>query len=419
MPTYVCRLGLADGAVTTRAIEAADEGALKAEISRLSARLFSVKLESGATPDAAGRARFSLNSSLAALMPRRRHPVKVGEFLVFNQELVALLKAGLPIVNGLDILLERQENARFKAILKDVRGQLVSGVALSDAFLAHGEVFPRLYSTSLKAGERSGEIEKVLRRYLAYQKILGAIRRKVTGALVYPAVLIGLSIGLVAILMTYVIPKFREFFAGFEAGELPFITRMVIGTADFLRAHILVVLAAIALGGVLFSRWKASDAGSLTFDGLLLRLPLVGPILRQFALSQFSRSLATLVGAGTPLVPALDIAANAVANRRVSGAVAAVVPRVREGAELWRSLESTGVFTSLAVEMIKVGEATGALEEMLTNTSDFYDEAIEAQLQRIVTLIEPIILVVMGAVIATLLLSIYLPMFTILSNIRA
>ena len=419
MPTYVCRLGLADGAVTTRAIEAADEGALKTEIARLGARLFSVRLESGATPDAAGRVRFSLRGSLAGLIPRRRHPVKVGEFLVFNQELVALLKAGLPIVNGLDILLERQENARFKAILKDVRGQLVSGVALSDAFLAHGDVFPRLYSTSLKAGERSGEVEKVLRRYLAYQKILGAIRRKVTGALVYPAVLIGLSIGLVAILMTYVIPKFREFFAGFEAGELPFITRMVIGAADFLRANILIVLVALAALSVLFSRWKASDVGRVSYDGFLLRLPLIGPILRQFALSQFSRSLATLVGAGTPLVPALDIAADAVANRRVSAAVAAVVPRVREGSELWRSLESTGVFTSLAVEMIKVGEATGALEEMLTNTSDFYDEAIEAQLQRIVTLIEPIILVVMGGVIATLLLSIYLPMFTILSNIRA
>jgi len=419
MPTYVCRLGLADGAVTTRPIEAADERALKVEIARLGARLFSVRLESGGPPDSAGRKRFSLNDSIAALIPRRHHRVKIGEFLVFNQELVALLKAGLPIVNGLDILLERQQNARFRAILKDVRDQLVSGVALSDAFLAHGEVFPRLYSTSLKAGERSGEIEKVLRRYLAYQKILGAIRRKVTGALVYPAVLIGLSIGLVTILMTYVIPKFREFFAGFEAGDLPFITRMVIGAADFLHAHIVIVLAVIAAGSVLFSRWKASDAGRVSFDGLLLRLPLIGPILRQFALSQFSRSLATLVGAGTPLVPALDIAAGAVANRRVSGAVAAVVPRVREGAELWRSLESTGVFTSLAIEMIKVGEATGALEEMLTNTSDFYDEAIEAQLQHIVTLIEPIILVVMGGVVATLLLSIYLPMFTILSNIKA
>ena len=346
-----------------------------------------------------------------------RKGVKPAEFLVFNQELVALLKAGLPIVTGFEVLLERQENPRFKKILVDIRDQLVSGVALSDAFLSHGDVFPRLNATSLKAGERSGEIERVLRRYLAYQKILAAVRRKVVGALVYPAVLIGLSIGLVVILMTYVIPRFREFFAGFEAGRLPLITRVVIGTADFLRAHILLILAAVAAVVFLFLRWKATEKGRLGWDAFLLRVPLVGPILRQFALSQFSRSLATLVGAGTPVVPALEIAAGAVPNRRVSGAVASVVPRVREGAEVWRSLESTGTFTSLAIEMIKVGEATGALEEMLTNVSDFYDEAIEAQLQRIVSLIEPIILVVMGGVIATLLLSIYLPMFTILSRI--
>lgn len=419
MPTYVCRVGMGDGAIVTRSIEAPDESALMAEVARLGARLFSVKVAEGEGAPGTGGGARSAGRLLSGLGPRRGRPVKIAEFLVFNQELVALLKAGLPIVNGFDILLERQENPRFKAILKDVRDQLVSGVALSDAFLSHGDVFPRLYATSLKAGERSGEIEKVLRRYLAYQKILGGIRRKVTGALVYPSVLIALSIGLVAILMTYVIPKFREFFAGFEAGRLPLITRMVIGTADFLHAHVVIMAAALALGGVILSRWKSSDAGAVAWDGFLLGLPLVGTILQQFALSQFSRSLATLVGAGTPLVPALDIASGAVANRRVSGAIAAVVPRVREGAELWRSLEETSIFTSLAVEMIKVGEATGALEEMLTNVSDFYDESIEARLQRIVTLIEPIILVVMGGVIAMILLSIYLPMFTILSNIKA
>ncbi|HTS01658.1 MAG TPA: type II secretion system F family protein [Thermoanaerobaculia bacterium] len=413
MATYVCRVGMPDGAIATRTIDAADEGALRAEIARLNARLFSAKVADGSGKgSSAGR---SLALSGLALTSRR--PVKPSEFLVFNQELVALLKAGLPIVTGFEILLERQENQRFKRILSDIREQLISGVALSDAFLSHGDAFPRLYATSLKAGERSGEVEKVLRRYLAYQKILAALRRKVTGALVYPAVLIGLSIGLVMILMTYVIPKFREFFAGFEAGRLPLITRVVIGTADALRANILFVLAALVVGGIAFTRWKASEAGRLGWDAFLLKMPLVGPILRQFALSQFARSLATLVGAGTPVVPALEIAAGAVANRRISGAVASVVPRVREGAEVWKSLEDTGTFTSLAIEMIKVGEATGALEEMLTNVSDFYDEAIEAQLQRIVSLIEPIILVVMGGVIATLLLSIYLPMFTILSKI--
>jgi type IV pilus assembly protein PilC len=415
MATFVCRVGGADGTVAVRTLEAPDESALRSELARQGARLFSVKPAGGhaAPRKAAGR-----GLSVAGLLPFRRREVKAREFLVFNQELVALLKAGLPVVAGFDILLERQENPRFKAILKDVRDQLVSGIALSDAFLSHGEVFPRLYATSLKAGERSGEVEAVLRRFLNYQKLLGAVRRKVTGALVYPAVLIGLSFGLIIILMTYVIPRFVEFFAGF-GGELPLITKVVVGTATFLRAHILIVTTAAAAAAVAFSRWRRTEPGQRAVDGFLLKLPIVGRVLHQFALSQFSRALATLVGAGTPVVPALEISAGSIGNRRISEAVTSVVPKVREGAELWRSLEQTGTFTSLTVEMIKVGEATGALEEMLTNVSEFYDESIEAALQKLINLIEPIILVVMGGVIATILLSIYLPMFSILSNIKS
>jgi type IV pilus assembly protein PilC len=415
MATFFCRIGTPDGGIATRTLEAADEDALRLEVIRQGSRLFSVKRTDEAGPR--GRALVAAGGQFLGRLFRRGRPVSTEEFLVFNQELVALLRAGLPIVAGFDILLERQANPRFRQILADVREKLVSGVALSDAFLSHGDIFPRLYGSSLKAGERSGEVEKVLRRYLNYQKILAAVRRKVVGALVYPAVLVGLSMGLVVVLMTYVIPKFVEFFAGFGA-DLPLVTRAVIATATTFRSYFPLIAALFAAGLWFLSRWRRTDAGERAFHGFLLKLPVVGGILHQFALSQFSRSLGTLVNAGTPLVPALEISSGSVANRQVSDAIRAVVPKVREGAELWRSLEQTGQFTSLAVEMIKVGEATGALEEMLTNVSDFYDEAIEAALQRLIHLIEPVILVVMGGVIATLLLSIYLPMFTILSNIR-
>jgi type IV pilus assembly protein PilC len=415
MATFVCRVGTPDGAVATRTFEAGDEESLRAEIARQGNRLFSARRSDEAGPRGGASLRAGFES--AGRLLRRRGAVSTEEFLVFNQELVALLKAGLPVVAGFEILLERQQNRRFKEILVGIRDQLVSGVALSDAFLSHGDAFPRLYGTSLKAGERSGEVEKVLRRYLSYQKILAGVKRRVVGALVYPAVLMGLAVGLITVLMTYVIPKFVEFFAGFGT-ELPIVTRIVISVASSLRANLLFVVLGIAAVWWAVARWRRTDAGHLAFDGFLLKIPVVGGILHQFALSQFARSLATLVGAGTPLVPALEISGGAVANRRVSDAVQTVVPKVREGAELWRSLEQTGQFTSLAVEMIKVGEATGALEEMLTNVSDFYDDSIETSLQRLVNLIEPVILVVMGGVIATLLLSIYLPMFTILSNIR-
>ena len=413
MPEFLCRVGTPDGSVVTRTIEAPDEETVRSELARQGGRLFSVRAASSAKP-LLRPGGFEI-PRLGSLRPRGR--VKIHEFLVFNQELVALLKAGLPVVAGLDILLERQKNPHFKRILADVREQLVAGTALSDAFLSHGDAFPRLYATSLKAGERSGEVEKVLRRFLGYQKIMGQVKRKVSGALVYPAVLISLSVGLIVILMTYVIPRFTEFFSGF-GGEMPFLTVLVVGVATFMRAHILELFLGSVAGGFLFDRWRKTDAGRRTLDGLLLKLPAIGVVLHEFSLSQFARALATLVGAGTPLVTALEISTGSVGNRRVSDAVASVVPKVREGAELWRSLEQTGQFTSLAVEMIKVGEATGALEEMLTNVSDFYDEAIEARLQTIINLIEPVILIVMGGVIATILLSVYLPMFTILSNIK-
>jgi type IV pilus assembly protein PilC len=290
MAAFQIRLGTPDGNIAVRTIEAPDEATARSEVARQGGRVFSIK---AASAGAAARGR----DGFASLLPGRRG-IGVQEFLIFNQELVALLHAGLPIVSGFDILIERQENARFKRILGEIRDQLVSGVALSDAFLAHGDEFPRLYATSLKAGERSGEVEGVLRRFLQYQKLLGSVRRKVTGALVYPMVLVGLSVGLVLVLMTYVIPKFTEFYAGFEAGDLPIITQVVVGTANFMKAHILEVFLGIVAAFFVFRRWKKTPRGALLWDTFLLKLPLVGTILHQFALSQFSRALATLVGAG-------------------------------------------------------------------------------------------------------------------------
>lgn len=421
MAMFVCRVGAADGSVTVRTLEGNDEGAVRAEVARQGGRLFSIR-PGGTGSEGQASLSFSLAAlgSLPSLLRRgkpRARPVNAEDFVVFNQELVSLLRAGLPVVSGLEILLERQKNPAFRAILDDVRQQLVSGVSLSDAFFSHGEAFPRLYATSLKAGERSGEVEAVLRRYLSYQKILGAVRRKVVSALVYPAVLIGLSGGLIFVLMTYVIPRFNEFYAGF-GGELPLLTKVVIGTANLMKEYAPFILGGSAAAVYGFVRWRRTDAGRSAWDGFLLKIPIVGGILLQFALSQFARSLATLVGAGTPLVPALEISSGSVANQRVARAVESVVPKVREGAELWRSLERTGVFTSLTVEMVKVGEATGALEEMLTNVAEFYDESIETAIQRVINLVEPIVLVVMGSVIATILLSVYLPMFSILNQIK-
>jgi type IV pilus assembly protein PilC len=298
-----------------------------------------------------------------------------------------------------------------------VKDRVNSGASISEAFAEQGDIFPRLYWTSLKAGEKSGEIESVLRRYLKYQKTVIAISRKVVSTLVYPAILMALSAGLIAVLMTVVIPKFQDFFADFHA-DLPLLTVIVVGTAGFLRDNIVWLLPGALLGAWVAWRWVRTATGREWSDGFLLKLPFLGGLFRRFAITQFTRSLATLLGGGTPLVPSLENAAEAIGNRKIARRVRDVVPKVREGGELWQALESTGIFTNLTIEMIKVGETSGALEEMLTAVSDFYDEEIDVLLARVITLVEPAILVIMGGVIVTILLSVYLPIFKIMSQIK-
>jgi type IV pilus assembly protein PilC len=401
MPQFAVKAGWPDGSVAEEQVLAPDASAARSEVERRGGHVFEIR-----------RGRFSLRSSRS-----RRRRVKMSDFLIFNQEMIALLKAGLPVVHSFEILLERQESPALRAVLADIKDRITAGASLSEAFAEQGEAFPRLYWTSLKAGEKSGEIEAVLRRYLKYQKTLIGISRKVVTTLVYPAILIVLSALLIGILMTFVIPRFATLFEDFNA-ELPLLTVVVINTATFLRRNVLWIAAGLAVAGFSVYRFLQSPKGHEWGDAVILRVPVLGGILRRFAITQFTRSLATLLGGGTPLVPALENAAEAIGNTSVSKEVRQVVPRVREGGELWKSLETTGIFTNLTIEMIKVGESTGALEEMLTSVSDFYDEEIDVRLARVISFVEPLILVIMGGVIVTILLSVYLPIFRIMSQIK-
>ena len=402
MTEFRVKVGWPDGSVAEQAVMALDPGAARLEMERRGGHVFEVK-----------RKGFSLGAARA-----KRGRIKMSEFLIFNQELIALLKAGLPVVRSFEILLERQKNPTLRRVLGDVRERVNSGMSISEAFAEEGDLFPRLYWTSLKAGEKSGEIEAVLRRYLKYQKTVMALTRKVVSTLVYPAILILLSVGLITILMTYVIPRFTEFFSDFNA-DLPLLTVVVLGVATFLRSHILILAGSIGGAAYLASRWLKTTRGREWFDAVILKLPIVGGIFRRFAITQFTRSLGTLLGGGTPLVPALENAADAIGNRAVSKKVREVVPKVREGRELWKTLDETGIFTDLTIEMIKVGESSGALEEMLSSVSEFYDEEIDLLLARVISFVEPIILVFMGGVIVTILLSVYLPMFRLMSAIKS
>ena len=395
MPSFVLKVGTPDGQVAERRVEALNAEAATDELQRQGLHVFQARRE---------------KTSVVGLVPRSGKVVSMERFLVFNQELLALVRAGLPILSSIDLLQERQKSPRFKQALLGIRDKIQSGVALSDAFESYGSSFPLIYYTSLRAGERAGDLEGVLKKFLRYQKLIVALKKKVVTAMIYPTVLVTASIGMIFVMLIYVIPKFTEFYAGFDA-ELPALTQFVIALAFLVRHNVLVILGVIVALGLALRAWGRSDAGGVILDRWKLRIPIVGGVLKRFAIMQFTQALGTLLAGGTPMVPAIETASQSVANRHVASRISGIAQRVREGEPLWRSLENTGVMSDLAVEMVKVGESTGALVEMLSHISEFYDEEIEAHLARMTAMIEPTILVFLGAIIAGLIMAFYLPLF--------
>ncbi len=339
------------------------------------------------------------------------------DFLTFNQELVALIHAGLPLLQCLTLLSERRKNPTFRQALIDIQGKVKSGSSLSDAFASHGATFPPVYAPTVMAGEKSGNLEEVLRRYVAYAQVMEGIKRKVRAAMVYPIILICLSVTLVAILVAFVIPKFASFYKDFDA-ELPLITRILIAVSSFASDHFWLLLGGVVLL-VLGARMAEGypPARSLR-DRLLLRLPVGGEVLRKYNVSQFARTLSTLLGGGLPLVPSLEIACGAVGNSWVADRLRAIVGRIREGAALSDTLDATGLWSDTTLQMVRVGESAGALTEMLVNVSNFYDAEVDRQVQRFVTLLEPALLVIMGTLIAGMLLAMYYPLFTLIQVVK-
>jgi len=344
----------------------------------------------------------------------QRNKVNNREFLVFNQELATLLKAGMPLVQSLDLLRRRVVSTIFRSVLDDVHEKVRSGTALSDAFAVHGDVFPRVYTASLLAGERSGNLDSVLRRFVEYSKIIDTVRRKTLSALVYPAILITLACVIVGIIILYAVPAFSDFYNSFGA-DLPLVTRIIVSISAIVRSQFVFLITAVGCGVLILIGWVRQPGQRAKFDHLILGLPMLGPVARKFSTSQMARTLATLLGGGLPLVNALDIAAKSVSNRYMAKHLEVVSQHVREGESFAAALEARKAFPDVAVKMAEVGESTGALQDMLNTVADFYDEEISTNMERFVTLIEPTLLVIMGIVIASLLLAMYMPLFQLSS----
>jgi type IV pilus assembly protein PilC len=342
---------------------------------------------------------------------RRRKRLKPDEFIIFNQQFLTLIKAGLPILKSLSLLSHRQRNLYFKSMLENVQERVRSGELLSDAFAAQGTV-SKIYTTTLLAGERSGNLEEVLSRFISFQRVTGTFRKKLLSALVYPALLVSALIVMLTFLLTYVVPQFADLYSTLNA-TLPPITMFMLGIGTTIRSYYYLILAVLLVLGVSFWFWKRSKHGARTLDALRYRLPLLGPIWMKYQIAMFSRTLATLLSGGLPLVPSLETASQSINSFKIAENVEHAAKRVREGRALSYSLEETEFFPDLAIEMVEVGESTGALPTMLNSVAEFFEEDVQTALTAAMQLIEPVILLFMGVTVAFVLISLYLPIFSL------
>jgi type IV pilus assembly protein PilC len=398
---YVCRVGTPSGDVVERTFSAPDERALRAELDQEGLYLLSIRR----------------GLSLSALRLRRRR-VRPSLLLVFSQELAALLKAGLPLFQSLDVMLERQKDPVFRQSLAGVRERVKSGVALSDAFRQEGDLYPPIFSASLVAGERSGNLDAVLRRFASHLRLNESLKKKAVSASIYPLVLLTMMTMLVVLLLVFVIPQFKGFYEGLGA-ELPFATQVLLAVATAVRGNLVWILLAMGIAATGFWYWMRREGSTVALDSALLRVPYFGGLMKMYATSQLMRTLATLLAGGLPLLNALEVAAASVGNRAMARAVGASTGRIREGASLTIALESTRMLEALPLEMVKVGEQTGALGDMLNAIADFYDEDLDTQIAAVLSLVEPFLLVVMAVIVAGMLLAFYLPMFQAISAVQA
>jgi type IV pilus assembly protein PilC len=350
------------------------------------------------------------NRLLSSLFQRRERAIGGSDFLILNQQFNTLIKAGLPILRALDLLADRASSPKLRPVMSQIRDRVREGRSLSEAVTEAG-VFSKVYSTAILAGEKSGNLAGVLEYYIAYQKVTTGVRKKILATLVYPALLVVMATTIVSYLVSAVIPKFAMLYKDLNV-QLPGPTRFLIAVTVEYRFLFLACIAGLLLAAIGLFFWSRTEEGGLIFDKLKFRLPVIGNTLLKFQMAQFSRTLATLLTGGTPLVAGLQTASDSISSRLVREAVTDATQMVREGESLHHALASKQVVPMLALDMIEVGESSGALAPMLTSVAEFYEDEVALRLSALVSFIEPAILVFMGALVAFILIALYLPIFS-------
>jgi len=397
MADYLCKVADASGRVFSQVETAQTVVEARQKLADRGLFVYSVKARGGIA---------------AALFHRSRERTVSGtDFLVFNQQFNTLIKAGIPIMKALDLLADRAASPRLRPVLGEVRRRVKEGVPLSEALEQEG-VFSPVYTTAVLAGEKSGNLSGVLDYYIAYQRVSTGVRKRLLQTLIYPALLAIVATIIVAYLVAYVIPQFSKLYADLNV-QLPGSTQFLIALTVTHRWVLYSVVGAIVAIAVIVALWARSEAGGLSVDRIKLKLPLVGETWIKFQIAQFCRTLSTLQAGGTPLVNAMDTAAGSVSSRLISGSITRAAQLVREGQTLHSAMGSTGLMPELALEMIEVGEASGALSPMLASVAEFYEEEVNLRLQTMIAIVEPAILIFMAILIAFILIALYLPLFSI------
>jgi type IV pilus assembly protein PilC len=405
MSEFVLKYADARGEVHSQVAQASSAQELRERYTQQGFLVYSVK------PRSAG-----LSLSGEVTLPGRRKRLNLEKFLIFNQQFVTLIRAGLPILKSLDLLAERLTDPKLTPYINAVREEVRRGTLLSEAFRMQG-IFPKIYVTSVMAGEKSGSLVEVLERFIAYQKLALAVRKKVLVSLMYPSVLIVLVILLMVFLVTYVVPSFASLYSSMSA-QLPSITLYLIAIGTTARSYVLVYAAALALIGIGFYLWSRNEAAQEKIDRVKVKTPLFGDIWIKYQVAQFSRVLSTLLTGGIPLMQGLDTAADSLGTPLLRKTLEKAGRMVREGQTLSSSLASTGIFPELAVDMVEVGESTGALPSMLTSVAEFYEDDVNTKMTAVLSLIEPAIMIFMGIFVAFVLIALYLPIFSLADTIR-
>lgn len=401
MALYTCKLGSSDGKVIVKELESISGETLRQSLEEQGFFVFEVKKKP---------LQFLWDKGIA------RKKVSNKELLTFNQELLVLIKAGLPIVHAFDTILERAEKGKLAEILRDVREDIKGGTGLSDAFEKYPAAFSHLYVASIRAGEKTGDLPLTIKRYINFTKRAEGLRKKVLSALFYPAILITVATIAVTVLLVYVVPTFGKIYAD-SGSQLPVPTQILITFTNFLKRYFPLIVGGIVASVAMFRRWSATETGRFKVDAMKLRTPLLSQVFTKYSVSGFTRTFATVLGSGIPIVESLKMSVGTLNNKVLERKLLEAVVRVEEGTSLSVALESVKLMPPLAIRMLGVGETTGSLEEMLGDISEYFEDEIDEHLHILTTAIEPAIMIVMGIVVGVIIITMYLPIFKIAGTV--